>query len=73
MKKRFKERGIPYKIQYVEEPPELVERYQLKRSPNIIVDGEPVYRGMPNLSELQRYLDELKLRIRKHQLQSEDI
>lgn len=64
IEKELNERGIPYETRYVEDHPELAKHYHLMRSPNIIVDGEPVFRGMPDLSELQRYLDELKLHIR---------
>ncbi|MCF8035947.1 MAG: hypothetical protein K9K62_03635 [Desulfobacteraceae bacterium] len=31
-----------------------------RQSQNLIVDGELVYRGMPEISELTRYLDQLK-------------
>lgn len=64
IEKELGERGIPYAVRYVEDHPELVERYGLKHSPNVIVDDELVFRGMPAMSELQRYFDELKMRER---------
>jgi glutaredoxin len=58
LKKQFEEMGIPYEVHYLEEHPEWIERFGLRGSPNIIVDGELVFRKMPDLSEFRRYFEE---------------
>lgn len=52
----FKDRGIPCDVRYVEDHPQLLEEHNIHRSPNLMVDGEIVFRGMPNLSELDKIL-----------------
>jgi glutaredoxin len=51
----LKKLGVPYSIRYVEEDPELQKKYTIKGSPNILVDGELVFRGMPAISDLRAY------------------
>jgi predicted thioredoxin/glutaredoxin len=51
----LKNMGIPYPVRYVEDDPDLQARYRIKGSPNILVDDELVFRGMPELSELRAY------------------
>ncbi|WP_445666595.1 thioredoxin family protein [Fodinibius sp. AD559] len=45
VEERLKKMGISYEVRYVDEHPKLVEKYEAHSSPNIIVDGEVVYRG----------------------------
>lgn len=47
--------GLHYEVRYMEEHPEWVARFGLKGSPNIIVDGELVFRKMPELAELRAF------------------
>ncbi len=47
--------GIDYKIEYIEDHPELVSANHIRHSPNIFVDGELVFRSQPTTSELQAY------------------
>ena len=51
----FKKLGIPYSICYLEDDPEKQKKYGIKGSPNILVDEELVFRGMPAISELEKY------------------
>ena len=60
IERELQDRNMDYKVLYVEDHPDLAARYETKKSPNLIVDGELVYRGMPEMSELTRYLDKLK-------------
>ncbi len=46
---------IPYSIRYVEDDAALQKKHNLKGSPNILVDGELVFRGMPAISDLRAY------------------
>jgi glutaredoxin len=55
---RLKKMNIPYNLKYVEEHPELATRFKIHSSPNIIVDGEVVFRGegeqsLPSKQELK--------------------
>lgn len=55
LRKELDEMEIPYKVHYLEEHPEWVDKFGLKGSPNVIVDGELVFRKMPEISEFKDY------------------
>ncbi|HED18991.1 MAG TPA: thioredoxin family protein [Gammaproteobacteria bacterium] len=48
--------GITYDVQYVEDSPEIVEKYTIRHSPNLLVDGELVCRSQPTEADLRSYL-----------------
>jgi len=54
----FKKLGVPYSICYLEDDPEMQQKYGIKGSPNILVDGELAFRGMPSFAELEKYFKE---------------
>ncbi|MCF8063007.1 MAG: thioredoxin family protein [Deltaproteobacteria bacterium] len=56
----LKRMGIPYSIRYVEDDPQLQKKLGLRGSPNILVDGELVFRGMPDISDLRAYFESRK-------------
>lgn len=60
LKNELEEMDIPYKVHQLDEHPEWIERFGLRGSPNIIVDGELVFRKMPELSEFRRYFKQRK-------------
>ncbi len=47
--------GIDHEIHYCEDEPELVEKYQIRHSPNLIVDDHIVFREQPTESELRAF------------------
>ncbi|NMP16356.1 MULTISPECIES: hypothetical protein [unclassified Thalassotalea] len=47
--------GVNYRIDYIEMHPELVEQYNIKHSPNVLVDGKLVFRYQPSINELKQY------------------
>ncbi|NLP58960.1 rhodanese-like domain-containing protein [Lutibacter sp. B1] len=49
---------LPYKVIYFEDHPELIEKYQLKHSPSLIVDEKVESVGMPEIDKI----NELKAR-----------
>lgn len=51
----LKKLGVPYSIRYVEDDAEFQKKHTIKGSPNILVDGELVFRGMPAISDLREY------------------
>tara|TARA_R110002095_G_C4195892_1_gene234438 strand:- start:31 stop:228 length:198 start_codon:yes stop_codon:yes gene_type:complete len=40
LEREFQDLGVDYKVEYVEEQPEMVSALNIRHSPNIIVDGE---------------------------------
>jgi predicted thioredoxin/glutaredoxin len=52
--KYFEEHGVPCKVKFIEEDPEFSQKHDLTRSPNVLVNDEVVYRGMPTPEELER-------------------
>ena len=49
--------GITHQVHYCDEEPELVERYGIRHSPNLIVDDEVVFRRQPTEHELREYFN----------------
>jgi len=54
--KELDDLGVAYDIQYVEDHPEVVEKFTIRHSPNLLVDGELVCRSQPTETELRTYL-----------------
>lgn len=54
--KELDDLGVTYDIQYVEDNPGIVEKYTIRHSPNLLVDGELVCRRQPTETELRTYL-----------------
>lgn len=44
---------IPYRVSFVEDHADLVEQFAIQHSPNLIVDGEVVFRKQPTEAELR--------------------
>jgi glutaredoxin len=49
--------GVEYKLAYAEDEPELVEKYNIRHSPNLVVDGEVKFRRQPTEHELRECLN----------------
>jgi len=47
---------IPHRIVFVEDDPELAQKLNIRHSPNVVVDGEVVFRGQPSEAELRELL-----------------
>ena len=60
LERELKKLGVPYCVRYHEDHPEMIEKYKLKHSPVVIVDGEVIFNGMPNLSALREFFLEKK-------------
>jgi hypothetical protein len=53
---------VRYELRFVEDQPELIERYGLYQSPNLVVDDQVEFRGeadhpLPSRPELKRILE----------------
>ncbi len=51
---------IPYRVCFVEDCPDLVKKFNIRHSPNLIVDNEIVFREQPTEVELHAYFDSKK-------------
>ncbi|MEH6626043.1 MAG: thioredoxin family protein [Motiliproteus sp.] len=58
LEREFQGLGVDYKVEYVEEQPEMVSALNIRHSPNIIVDGELVFQRQPSESELRAFFME---------------
>lgn len=47
--------GIKHEVHYCDDEPELVEKYSIRHSPNLIVDDEVVFRRQPTEQELKDF------------------
>ncbi len=56
LEKELRGLGVEYEVCYVEEQPDIAERYNIRHSPNLIVEDEIVCRGQPSNTELRGYL-----------------
>lgn len=48
---------IPYHVCFVEDCADLVQKFSIRHSPNLIVDDEVVFRKQPTEVELHAYFD----------------
>jgi len=55
LKREFDDLDIDYTVEFIEEHPELVSQHKIRHSPNILVDGEVVFKHQPTQWELKTY------------------
>ena len=51
---------IPYHVCFVEDSADLVQKFGIRHSPNLIVDDEVIFRKQPTEVELHAYFDSRK-------------
>jgi len=51
---------IPYSLCFVEDCADLVQKFSIRHSPNLIVDDEIVFRKQPTEEELHAFFDNKK-------------
>ena len=49
--------GIEHSVVYCDDNPELVQKYGIRHSPNLIVDGTIVFRKQPTEGELKEFFN----------------
>ncbi len=47
--------GIEHEMRFCDDEPELVKKYNIRHSPNLIVDDEVVFREQPTERELKEF------------------
>ncbi len=55
--KELNDLGIEHKLVFAESEPELVEKYSIRHSPNLIVDNKVRFRRQPTEQELRDCLN----------------
>ena len=53
LERELKDLAVGYEVLFVEDHPEIVERYSIRHSPNLVVDDEVVFRSQPTEDELR--------------------
>lgn len=56
LQKELNSLGIIFNVDYIEDNPEMVATYQIRHSPNILIDGELAFRRQPTETELKACL-----------------
>ncbi|NOX87472.1 MAG: thioredoxin family protein [Calditrichaeota bacterium] len=61
LEKHLQALGISYEVQYIDENPELAQKFNVNQSPNLIVNDEVVFRPqpgkqLPSPTELENFL-----------------
>ena len=55
LEKELETLRIPYRVYFAEDHPDLVEKFAIRHSPNLIVDEEVVFRKQPTELELHAF------------------
>lgn len=53
LERELNDLGVVYEVAFVEEDPDLIPLYQIRHSPNLVVDGQVVCRGQPTEAQLR--------------------
>ena len=53
MERELQDLGVKYNVVYVEDDPNIVARYAIRHSPNLIINDKVVCRSLPNEGELK--------------------
>lgn len=53
LERELKDLGVVYDVLFVEDHPEIAQRYSIRHSPNLVVDDEVVFRRQPTEGELR--------------------
>ena len=53
LERELKDLAIVYEVLFVEDHPEIVQRYSIRHSPNLVVDDDVVFRRQPTEGELR--------------------
>ncbi len=53
MSKELNDLGIEHRIVYAEDDAELCQQLEIRHSPNLVVDGEVIFRKQPTEEELR--------------------
>jgi glutaredoxin len=60
LERELKDLGIEYEVLRVEDHPDMVKKYGIRHSPNLVVDDEVIFRRQPSEQELKAFFAERK-------------
>lgn len=60
LERELEQLRIPYRTRFVEDYGELVRKFNIRHSPNLVVDDEVVFRKQPTEVELHAYFETRK-------------
>jgi len=55
LERELKDLAVVYDVLFVEDHPEIVQRFSIRHSPNLIVNEEVVFRRQPSEAELRAF------------------
>jgi predicted thioredoxin/glutaredoxin len=60
LEEQLRELGVPFTVRFLDDNPELIEEFNFHHSPNLVIDGEVIFRTAPERSlptgtELKRW------------------
>ena len=63
LENELKSLGVSYTVRYAEDHPELLEKYHIHSTPNLVVDGQVVFQGKPDcrLPPVSQLKEDLKI------------
>ena len=56
MERWLQQMDLDYRVAYVEDEPEQAARFQIRHSPNLVIDDELVFRGLPSRQAFEQRL-----------------
>ncbi len=56
LEQELQDLGVDYQVLYVEEHPEVVNKFGIRHSPNVVVDERIIFRGQPTEAQLRQLL-----------------
>lgn len=57
LEKELQQLQIPYRVCFAEDRADLVQKFGIHHSPNLVVDDQVVFRTQPTTEELHAYFD----------------
>lgn len=58
LERELRDLGVVYELLFVEDHPEVVTRYSIRHSPNLVVDDTVIFRRQPSDTELREVFRE---------------
>ncbi len=56
LEREFRDIGVPYRLVFIEDEPQLAAEYHIRKSPTVVVDEEVIFSGQPTEGELRALL-----------------
>jgi glutaredoxin len=60
LERELRDLGVSYQLLFVEDQPEIAERFNIRHSPNLVINGAVVFRGQPSESELLARIEQYR-------------